>query len=88
MSLCVRVCVSVYVQIATYNHLLTSPIQSIIYSMITELGFRLYQTRGGTKLLIFHVTCAHTNACHHGCVPHTVTVLKLKNRGIPKGSLA
>ena len=37
MSLCVRVCVSVYVQIATYNHLLTSPIQSIIYSMITEL---------------------------------------------------
>ena len=24
---------------------------------------------GGTKSLIFHVTCAHTNACHRGCVP-------------------
>ena len=35
------------------------------------------------KSLIFHVTCAHTNACHHGCVPHIVTVLKLKNYGIP-----
>ena len=29
------------------------------------------------------MTCVHTNVCHCGCVPHTVTVLKLKNRGIP-----
>ena len=33
--------------------------------------------------LIFHVTCVYTNACHCGCVPHTVTVLKLKNHRIP-----
>ena len=39
--------------------------------------------RGGMKSLIFHVTCVHTNACHHGCVPHRVTVLKLKYHGIP-----
>ena len=47
MSLCVHVsvCVSVYVQIATYNHLPTTPTQSIIYSTITELSFRLYQTQ-------------------------------------------
>ena len=48
----------------------------------------LASTRGGTKSLIFHVTYAHTNACHRGCVPHTVTVLKLENCRIPKGSLA
>ena len=46
-------------------------------------GDRLPIIRGGTKSLIFHVTCTHTNACHCGCIPHTVTVLKLKNRGIP-----
>ena len=47
MSLCVHVsvCVSLYVQIATYKHLPTSPTQSIIYSMITQLSFRLYQTQ-------------------------------------------
>ena len=44
------------------------------------------QLRGGTRSLIFHVTRAHTNACHHGCVPHTVAVLKVKNCRIPKGS--
>ena len=42
------------------------------------------QLRGGTKLLIFHVTRAHTNACHHGCVPHTVAVLKVKIAGSPR----
>ena len=29
------------------------------------------------------MTCVHTNAHHHGCVPHIVTVLKFKNHGIP-----
>ena len=56
MSLCVRVCVSVYVHIATYNHLLTSPIQRIIYSMITELGFRLYQTQHHLGMVVPKVT--------------------------------
>ena len=40
-------------------------------------------TRGCTKSLIFHVTCAHTNVRHRGCVLHTVAVLKIKNCGIP-----
>ena len=44
--------------------------------------------RGGMKSLTFHVTCAHTDAHCRGCVPHIVAVLKLKNHGIPKGSLA
>ena len=52
----VSVCVSVYVQIATYKHLLMSPTQSIIYSMITELSFGLYQTQHHLGMVVPGVT--------------------------------
>ena len=45
--------------------------------------------RGGTKSLIFHETFAHTYQSVSSWVcPHTVAMLKAKNSGIVKGSLA
>ena len=51
-------------------------------------GFRdlLCRCRGGTKSLIFHVTCVHTNACHHGCPSYSHCVEAKTSRdpqGIP-----
>ena len=49
-----------------------------------KLDYQNARTRGGTKLLM---TFAHTNPRHRGCVP-IVAMLKLKNGGFLKGSLA